>query len=187
MVTPLDIRETNRYLRKRQQEFRRAAEVVAGELAKLPQIQKVVLFGSVAMPLQKEIPRFREYRRKHIAMWHECADVDLAVWLSDLDHQKSLQRTRSCALNELLEAEEIGVAHHQVAIFLMDADRYLGRLCHFGQCPKDGKRDGLINRCGQKQFLQQHDGFVLQPDSLAPDKSVVLFDHVVHQDDTNAS
>ena len=132
MVMPLDIRQTNRYLRKRQQEFRRAAEVVAEELAELLQVQKVVLFGSVAMPLQKEIPRFRGYRREHIAVWHECADVDLVVWLSDLDHLKSLQRARSRVLNELLEAEEIGVAHHQVEIFLMDADRYLGRLCHFG-------------------------------------------------------
>ena len=68
----------------------------------------------------------------------------------------------------------------------MDTDRYLGRLCHFGQCPKEGKRDCLVNGCGQKQFLQQHDGVVFRPESLVPEKSVILFDRVVHQDGTNA-
>jgi hypothetical protein len=152
---------------------------VARELAKLPQVQKVVLFGSVAMPLEKEIPQFRKYRREGVAVWHECEDVDLAVWLSDLDHLKSLQRARSHALNRLWEAEEIGVAHHQVDIFLMDGDRYVGRLCHFGQCPKAGKIDCSVDGCGQKRFLRRHEDFVFRPDSLAPDKSVVLFDRSV--------
>jgi hypothetical protein len=32
---------------------------------------------------------------------------------------------------------EIGVAHHQVDIFLLDVTgTSLGRLCHFNQCPK---------------------------------------------------
>jgi hypothetical protein len=139
-------------------------------------VQKIVLFGSAAMPLQKKIPRFREYRREGVAVWHECADVDLAVWLSDLDHLKSLQRARSRALSQLWETDEIGVAHHQVEIFLMDEDQHLGRLCHFGQCPKEGKRDCSVDGCGQKRFLRQHEGFIFRPESLVPDKSVVLFD-----------
>jgi hypothetical protein len=62
--TEKDIRQTNRYLRERQQQFLRAAEAVAEELARLPEVKKVVLFGSVAVPLQREVPRFREYRRE---------------------------------------------------------------------------------------------------------------------------
>ena len=69
--TEKDTHQTNRYLRRRQQEFRRAAEAVAEELVKLSAVQKVVLFGSVAMPLQKEVPRFREYHCERIACIRE--------------------------------------------------------------------------------------------------------------------
>jgi hypothetical protein len=181
--TEKDIRQTNRYLQRRYQEFRRAAKLVAQKLSRLPQVQRVVLFGSVAVPLQKEIPRFREFRREQIAVWHECKDVDLAVWVSDLDHLKTLQRARTRTLNQLLETEDIGVAHHQVEMFVMEAgsDRCLGRLCSFGKCPKEGRRD--CKGCGQKRFLRQHEGFVFQPETLAPEKSVVLFDRMVHKDD----
>lgn len=172
------IRQTNRSLQRRQQEFRKAAEAVTKEFARLPQVQRVVLFGSVATPLQKEVPRFREYRRNHIAAWHECKDVDLAVWLSDLDGLRSLQRARSLALNELLKTEDIGVAHHQLEVFILEpvTDRYLGRLCPLTQCPKNGRLDCSIEGCGQKRFLAQHEGFVFRPESLAPEKIVVLFD-----------
>ena len=176
--TEKDIRQTNRSLQQRQQEFRRAAEVVARELASLLQVEKVVLFGSVAMPLQKEVPRFRQYRRERIAVWHECKDVDLAVWLSDLDHLKSLHRARTRALNELLATEDIGVAHHQVEMLLMEpsSDRYLGRLCTFAKCPKKGHRGCSVAGCGQKRFLAQHEDFVFHPESRVPERSVVLFD-----------
>jgi hypothetical protein len=173
-----DVSEENRAMKRRQAELRRAAEAVAEELAKLPQVEKVVLFGSVAVPLEKEVPRFREFRRAGIAIDHECKDVDLAVWVSDLDHLRALQKARGRALNELFQAEEIGVAHHQVDVFLMEprSDRYLGRLCDFGQCPKEKKRDCLVEGCGRKPFLRQHEEFTFRPDSLAPDRSVVLFD-----------
>ena len=183
-LTNKDIHEQNQLLLKQQQDFHRAAEVIADELAMLPQVQKIVIFGSVAMPLQKEIPRFRQYRRERIAVWHECKDVDLAVWLNDFDHLKDIQRTRSHALNHLLAIEDIGVAHHQVDMFLMDAtDRYLGRLCHFGQCPKERKLECLVDGCGKKQFLRQDEEFVFRPESLAPEKSIVLFDRHAHQGD----
>jgi hypothetical protein len=128
--------------------------------------------------LQKEVPRFREYRRDQIAVWHECRDVDLAVWVSDLDNLKSLQRARNRALNKLLETEDIGVTHHQVEMFLMEpgSDRYLGRLCSFGQCPKKGHRDCSVAGCGKNRFLAQHEGFVFRSESLASERSAILFD-----------
>ena len=46
-------------------------------------------------PLWKEVLRFRSYRRARIALWHECADVDIAVWLSRLDRLREMRRTVS--------------------------------------------------------------------------------------------
>jgi predicted nucleotidyltransferase len=71
----------------------------------LPEVQKVVLFGSVAKPLQCEVARFGEYRRANIEVWHECNDVDIAVWISRLDRLRDLQTARSRALGELVERE----------------------------------------------------------------------------------
>ena len=175
-VTGIGIAEANQDMLRRQGEFRKAGELVGQALAELLHVQKVVLFGSVAVPLRKEIPRFREFRDAGLAIWHECKDVDLAVWVTNLEDLKSLQRARSRALTALLENQQIGVAQYQVDVFLMEpgSDRYLGRLCRFGQCPK-GKLECLVPGCGREQFLQQHQDFVLTPDAFEPDKSVLLF------------
>ena len=123
----------------RQRQFRMAAEAVAEAMSLLPEVEKVALFGSVARPLEKEVPRFRRFRRARIDLFHECKDVDLAVWVSGMGRLKALQKARSRALNDLLADRNIGVAHHQVDVFLLEpgTDRYLGRLCRFGQCPRD--------------------------------------------------
>lgn len=176
-----DIKEQNLAMLRRQKELRAAAEYVADALARLPAVQRVVLIGSVAMPLTKEVPRFREYRRAGIAIWHECGDVDLAVWVTDLSNLKSLQKARSQALNDLLAKRSIGVAHHQVEVFLMEpgTDRYLGRLCCFGSCPK-GKPDCLVSGCGATKFLKQHVRFRFQACALAPDRSIVMYEISPH-------
>ncbi len=175
-LTAEGIAEANRDMMRRQREFRKAAELVAQALAELPQVQRVVLFGSVAALLCKEVPRFNEFRRAGAAIWHECKDVDLAVWVTDLEDLKSLQLARSRALTSLWEDHQIGVAHHQVDLLLMEpgSDRYLGRLCCFGQCPK-GKPECRVPDCGQKRFLRQHQDFVFKPESLGSDTSVLLF------------
>ena len=71
----------------------------------------------------------RRFRRAGIEIWRECKDVDLAVWVSGLGRLKALQKARSQALNELPASQNIGVAHHQVDIFVLapSTDRYLGR------------------------------------------------------------
>jgi hypothetical protein len=91
---------------------------------------------------------------------HECNDVDLAVWVSHLDGLRAIQKARSQALKELEVSRSIGVAHHQVDVFLMEpgTDRYLGRLCCFNQCPK-GKDKCRAPQCGATPFLQQHEDF----------------------------
>ena len=173
----LSAEEVDRLLRRRQETFRAAADYVAAAFAALSAVQKVVLFGSVARPLERERPRHSRFRRAGVLLWHECKDVDLAVWVGEVDDLKALQKARARALNELIDETGFGVAHHQVDVFLLEpgSDRYLGRLCHFGQCPK-GKPECLVPGCGKALFLRQHEGFVLDPRALEPEGSEVLFD-----------
>lgn len=171
------IAETNRHLVERQALFRRAADVATSALAGFDEVMAVALFGSVGVPLWKEVPRFRSYRRAGIALWHECADVDIAVWLSRLDRLREMRRRVSRALPAILEDTGQGVASHQLDIFVLEpgTDRYLGRMCQFKACPA-GKAECLVSGCGATSFLQQHQGFVLQPDALGPTRAVKLFD-----------
>ena len=170
-----EIESEDRLMLRRQRQFRTAAEAVAKAMGLLAEVEKVALFGSVAGPLEKEVPRFREFRRARIAIRHECRDVDLAVWVSSLGRLRALQKARGGAINDLL-ADHIGVAHHQVDVFLIEpgTDRYLGRLCCFGQCPKD-KRECRAAGCGATPFLQQHENFTFDWPS-ASDGSVVLYE-----------
>ncbi len=171
------IAETNRHLVERQALFRRAADVATAALARFDEVEAVALFGSVANPLRKEVPRFRSYRRAGIALWHECADVDIAVWPSRLDRLREMRRSVNRALPTILEETGHGVASHQLDLFVIEpgTDRYLGRMCQFKACPA-AKSDCLVPGCGATSFLQQHQGFVLQSDALGPVRAVKLFD-----------
>lgn len=172
-----EIQDENHAMLGRQEQFHIAAKHVTDHLSSIPEVQKVVLFGSVARPLEKEVPRFRKFRRAGIAISYECQDIDMAVWVSDLSRLKAVQKARSQALNNLLVEKQIGVAHHQVDIFIIEPEtnRYLGRLCIFGSCPK-GKDKCRISRCGEPRFLQQHEGFKFESKDLDDDTSVVLFE-----------
>ncbi len=164
-----DIERENRFLLQRQQQFRTAADAVTDAWIRLPAVQAVALIGSVAKPLWKEVPRFREYRDRGIELWHECGDLDLAVWLDSLDHLDALRCTRDRALRQLFEGgATFGIVGHQVDTFLFEpgSDRYLGRLCSFNQCPK-GKRDCLVPGCGTIPFNKRIDGFQPRDDLLA--------------------
>jgi hypothetical protein len=54
-------------------------------------------------------------------------------------------------------------------------DRYLGRLCCFGSCPR-GKPDCQTRGCGAPKFLKQHEHFTFRASSLAADRSVLLYE-----------
>jgi len=174
--TQSEIEDEDRLRLRHREAFRSAADYVAAAFARLTFVQRVVLFGSVAQPPRKETPRQRRYRRAGARLWHESKDVDLGVWVSEVSDLKALQRARGRALNDLLVDLEMGVAHHQVDVFLFEprTDRYLGRLCHFGVCPKD-KPECRVAGCEAALFLRQHDGFVFDPRSLEHGR-VVLYD-----------
>ncbi len=153
----------------RYQHFREAAARVAAALGGVPAVTRVALFGSVASG-----PRIESGRRRRGRI-HEPKDVDLAVWLDGVTDLDALRRLTAQALDRLWQDEQMGVAHHQVDIFLLDlTGQYLGRLCHFNQCPKH-KPQCRAEGCGRVRFLQPHDGFVLDPDALAPERLQILY------------
>jgi len=172
-----EIQDENRAMLHRHEQFHIAAEYIADRLSNIPEVQKIVLFGSVAGPLDKEIPRFPRLRRLGVPIWHECRDIDLAVWVSNLNRLRALQEARSQALNNLLAEKHIGVAHHQVDIFVMKpaTDCYLGRLCIFSACPK-GKNECRVPGCGEPRFLQRHEDSEFDLRNLSETTNIVLFD-----------
>lgn len=171
------IEEQNRLLLDRYRHFRLAADAVTAAWQFHPHVMAVSLIGSVARDPWKEVPRFTPYRRARIELWHECKDLDLAFWLSDLSDLNALRRKSAAAVRKLMERRRIGVAAHQVDVFILEpgTDRYLGRLCAFNACPK-GKRECLVPGCGDMPFLRQHDEFEWWADTLAPGRAVRLFD-----------
>lgn len=171
------IREQNAYMLRRQHQFRMAADVVTGAFMKFDEVEAVALIGSVARPLWKEVPRFREFRRAGIEIWHECKDLDLAVWLSSLHGLNSLRRARDLALRDAyLAGTEVSTASHEVDIFLIEpgTDRYIGRLCSYNECPK-GKPDCEVPGCGDIPFNKIHENFKVWDSLLAPASNTMLY------------
>ena len=172
-----EIEEQNQYLLRQQRRFRRAADVVTDAFMAFPEVCAVAVIGSVAQKLWKEVPRFREFRRARVEVWHECKDLDLAVWL---DSQERLGALRSALVRSLKDALDAGtgvsVANHQVDVFLFEpeSDRYLGRLCHYNRCPKD-KPDCFVPGCGTIPFNKRVDGFEVDADILASVSHATLY------------
>jgi len=79
-------------------------------------------------------------------------------------------------VSRLFKEQAIGVAHHQVDVFIMEpgSDRYLGRLCSYSVCPK-GKPECRVPGCGHIALLRQHEDFELSTTALAPHRSIRLF------------
>src|SRR5450631_1610807 len=98
------IEEQNGFMLTRQREFRIAADVVAKAWAGFSEVQAVAVIGSVAKPLWKEIPRFREFRQQRIEVWHECGDLDLALWIDAQHRLGAFRRRHERALRAALEA-----------------------------------------------------------------------------------
>ena len=173
-----EIDSQNRYLIKRQRDYRLAADIVARAWAAFPEVQAIAVVGSVAKPLWKEVPRFREFRRAGIEVWHECGDLDMALWV---DSQERLGELRKACYRSLRDAFEAGagmsVPGNEVDVFLFEpgSDRYLGRLCKFNQCPK-GKFDCLTPGCGEIPFNKVVPGFAPRADLLAPSRHAMLYE-----------
>jgi hypothetical protein len=127
--------------------------------------------------LWKEVPRFRAYRRQGIKVWHECSDLDLALWIDSQHRLRELRRAGDRALGKAYEAGAgTSAVGHQVDVFLFapGSDAYLGRLCNFSQCPK-GKLECLVPGCGAIPFNQRVAEFEPDADLLAPASDAMLY------------
>lgn len=182
-----EIDEQNTLMLRRQCLFRWAARWIAMEMSRLPEVEKVAAFGAVAQPLEMEVPRFSEFRRHHIEVLHECADLDLAVWTTDLSRLKELKRARERGLSLVHDTPYGGVAHQQVDVHILNAGNgvYKGRLCNFGECPKPRKQACFVPGCGAQPFLQQFEGYSFSSARFELEPKVTLFDRtskfMVHQ------
>ena len=171
------IAEENRLMLERQRQFRVAADVVADAWMGFAEVQAVAVIGSVAKPLWKEVPRFREFRRAEIEIWHECGDLDLALWIDSQQRLGELRRAGDRALRRAFEAGTgISTVGHQLDVFLFEpqSDLYLGRLCSFNTCPK-GKRECLVPDCGAIPFNKRVAEFTPQADLLSPAEYAMLY------------
>ena len=172
-----EIEEQNRYLLEHQRQFRVAADVVTEAWMAFPEIEAIAVIGSVAKPLWKEIPRFREFRRERIEVWHECGDLDLALWIDRQHRLAEIRRAGGRALSKAYESGVgISIVGQQLDVFLFEpvSDSYLGRLCSFSRCPKE-KRDCLVPGCGAIPFNKVIADFVPRADLLAPARHAMLY------------
>jgi hypothetical protein len=168
-----------RRLLERQRLFRSVADRLAAALARCRSVEAIALFGSVARPLRRKVPRFAPYKQLHLPIAQECKDVDLAAWVSRLDGLDELRRVRGRVVKEIVAQCGHGPAVHEIEVFMLEpgTNRYLGRLCYFRQCPA-GKRDCLAAGCGHQLFLKQHDDFSLYPDAIAEGAAIRLYDRI---------
>ncbi len=170
----------NLHLLWRQKILRIAAGYIVQEYRQFDSVTRIAIMGSVARPLWKEVPRFGNFRRYGIEVRHECKDVDLAVWVDTLNELNELRRARTAALNRMRNEHpnRMGVAHHQAEVFLLEpqTNRYLGRLCIFGTCPKDSKSDCRIEGCGSSPFLRAIEGLILDADAANEDRIIPLYE-----------
>lgn len=178
VLTPAGIAEQNSILLRRYRNFRIVADLVVKAWRQHPDVVAVSLAGSVAHKPWKEVPRFEPYRRKRIELWHECGDLDLAVWLSGTRDLNALRKALAKAVSSFRDELGGGVASHQVEAFLLDSrsNKYLGHLCQFSRCPKPGKWQCMVPGCGSKPFLRRVRGFRWRRETIAEGRSVRLFD-----------
>jgi hypothetical protein len=172
-----EIEEENRILLRQQHDFRRAADIITDALMHFEEVEAIAVIGSVAKPLWKEVPRFSDFRRAGIEVWHECKDLDLAVWISSQHRLDALRRARDRALREGYESGGgPSTASHQAEIFLIEpgTDRYLGRLCNYNACPK-GKPDCGVPGCGAIPFNKRIAAFVPHADLLSSATYATLY------------
>jgi hypothetical protein len=172
-----EINEQNQRMIRQQQEFRLAADIVAKAWTRFEEIEAIAVIGSLAKALWKEIPRFSDFRRAGIEVWHECKDVDLAVWISSQHRLGELRRASHLALRSAFEAgAAMSVPGNRLDVFLFQpgTNVYLGRLCDYNACPK-GKRDCMVPGCGDIPFNKQHEDFSPEPNILAGADKAMLY------------
>ncbi len=176
------LREQDQLALRKQARYREAAERIGYVASQVEWIDRLELFGSVAESLPRDKPRFR-WRDARFPL-HEVANINLAVWVTDLSQLDVLRHLISDLL-QLMSIEkpmEPGVPHYAIDLFIMQAHdshyryRYRGRLCHYGKCPRMDKEACLTPGCGAQPFLLQLKNFEFNYLKVFDRNAVVLFD-----------
>lgn len=177
MVSRKKILEDNEFLKERQYQLRRTADILTAVWAEFSCVEAIGLTGSVAKPLWKEVPRFSEYRRQGIELWHESKDVDLVLWLDDFSMLKEMRRAKAVAMRgETLNNPRFGIADYMIDAFIFDpiTDGYIGRLCNFNQCPKH-RKECTVPGCGDIPYNRIFPSFTPWPSLLSTARETILF------------
>jgi hypothetical protein len=91
-----------RGLLERQRVFLFVADRVTAALARCRSVEAIALFGFIARPLRREVPRFAPYKQLRLPIAHEFKDVDLAAWVSRLDGLDELRRACGRVFGEIV-------------------------------------------------------------------------------------
>jgi len=157
---------------RRYQGFLYAAVKLAEKLSKFSEVERIALFGSLAKPPFRERYRYK----KRIWAFHEPKDVDLAIWLSSLDNLGSMRRTLAMLIPSVIKkAPGICEGAMELFVFSSTSSKYLGRVCHYKQCPRSGG-NCMIEGCGTPRHLRIENDFTLRPDAVSRFNSQVLFE-----------
>nr|MDO8087070.1 hypothetical protein [Candidatus Sigynarchaeum springense] len=149
-----------------------AAKYVALELKKLPFVKHVAIIGSVARSCKRleDVKRSsklepawrRKLAKKGIPTF---SDLDLAVWVGEGIDLGTARQALITGWKAYLSEHEHGISNNEFDVFLLNCEtnEYLGNLCQYRQCPKEGKQDCLVASCGQPEFLKKYQDFILDP------------------------
>jgi len=146
--------DENKYRLKIYDDIKIAANYLIVEFNKDKNVEKIKIIGSISRPLSKEIVKSGKYKGK--LLYHNCKDLDLLIWFSNLNELEKLRKSRFIALNKLLDEKKIGIAHHQIEIFIVDSltDKYVGRFCFYKKCPNN-KIECIQKDCGKVKLLKK--------------------------------
>jgi len=162
---------------KQYQSFIAVAKELAERLITHSDIERIALFGSLARPpVLEPHPYSKRLRNRGIHIFHTPKDIDLAIWLSSLDNLGKIRKTMTQTISDLTKRTP-GLCDGSVEMFVFDhqSGQYLGRVCHFNQCPK-GHSDCVDKDCGEPKYLKIMKGFVLSPDAVSRVNSQLLFE-----------
>ena len=156
----------------RYQGFIYAAMKLAERLTEFPEVERISLFGSLAKPPYREQYRYK----KRIWAFHEPKDIDLAIWLSSLENLGAMRRVMATLVQEV-QKKALGICEGAMELFVFDSrsSKYLGRVCHLGQCPRGGI-DCMCDGCGKPKHLKTDSDFTLRPDAVSRINSQLLFE-----------
>jgi len=156
----------------RYQGFIYAATKLAERLSEFPEVERIVLFGSLAKPPFREPHRYK----KRVWAFHEPKDIDIAVWLSSLGNLKAMRRTLATLVPSVIKkASDICEGAMELFVFDSRSSKYLGRVCHYKQCPYNDSSCN-IEGCGKPSHLKIESGFTLRPDAVSRINGQVLFE-----------